>query len=140
PPGTCTNLGRYLLSRVLRRLLEDFRAKYGSRPYIIETFVGPAYEGTCFRGGAGFEYLGLTKGQGRHAPSRECTRSPKKVFGFALVQDWRTLLAVAPVELRPHLEVGVGLATDDWAVQEFGNADLGHAARQETRSRDSGGE
>lgn len=126
--GRCKNLGSYVLSRVLRRFSGDFSAQYGYEPYIVETFVGPEYEGTCFRG-VGFEYLGLTKGQGRHAPTRECTRTRKKVFAYELTNDWRTHLGVDYVDLRPRLEVGHGLDTDRWAEQEFGKVDLGHAVR-----------
>lgn len=67
--GMCKNLGSYVLSSVLRRFSGDFSAQYGYEPYIVETFVGPEYEGTCFHG-IGFEHLGLTKGQGRHAPEK----------------------------------------------------------------------
>ncbi len=125
--GRCKNLGSYLLSRVLRRFKGDFSARYDYEPYIVETFVGPEYEGTCFRV-VGFEYLGLTKGQGRHASTRECTHT-KKSFSYEITNDWRTRLGVDDVDLRPCLEVGFGLDTDHWAEQEFGEVDLGHAVR-----------
>jgi len=126
--GNCKNLGSFLLSRILRRLQKDFTDQYRYPPYVIETFVGPGYEGTCFRG-AGFQYLGRTKGEGRHAPTRDATLPIKKVFAYELIRDWRTQLGVDDVDLRPHLEVGAGLDTDRWAEQEFGNVDLGHAVR-----------
>lgn len=65
----CKNLASHVLGRVFRRLILDFRAHYAYAPYVVETFVGPDHEGTCFRA-AGFHYVGLTQGRGRHAPLR----------------------------------------------------------------------
>ncbi len=124
PDVFCKNLASHALGRVLRRLPSDFMATYGYCPYVIETFVGPDQEGTCFRA-VGFRYLGLTQGRGRHAPSKARTRPQKKVFAYELDPNWRTHLAVPYVELRPRLEVGAGLDSDRWAEQEFGGADLG---------------
>ena len=68
-PGIdCKNLASYCLGRVLRRLASDFRERYDYAPYVVETFVGPKHEGTCFKA-VGFQYLGLTQGRGRHAPN-----------------------------------------------------------------------
>ena len=128
PDVFCKNLASHALGRVLRRLPSDFEARYGYAPYVIETFVGPEQEGTCFRA-VGFQYLGLTQGRGRHAPSKARTRSQKKVFAYELEQDWRTNLEVPHVELRPQLAVGAGLDSDTWALQEFGDAELGDRRR-----------
>ncbi|MCY3628591.1 MAG: DUF4338 domain-containing protein [Bacteroidota bacterium] len=124
--GTCKNLGSYLLSRVLRRLLEDFRAKYGYRPYIIETFVGPAYEGTCFRGGQGLNTWVLPKGrdvmhqvENVPAPQRRCLglHSFKTGVRYWL---WR-LWSYAPIwrwgwALRPMIGRCRSLGTQIWAM------------------------
>lgn len=101
----CKNLASRVLGRVLRRLVLDFRARYAYAPFVVETFVGPDHEGTCFRG-AGFHSVGLTQGRGRHAPNGAGQRSRKKVFVYELQPDWRKRLGVAYVELRPRLEVG----------------------------------
>ena len=88
-PGVrCKNLASYLLGRVLRRLQADFQARYAYVPYLVETFVGPDQEGTCFKA-ANFLYLGTTQGRGRPAPVNACTRSKKKVYVYALARDWR---------------------------------------------------
>ena len=137
-PGIrCKYLASRALGRVLRRLAADFEERYHYAPYIVETFVGPEHEGTCFKA-VGFQYLGLTQGRGRHAPHNPGPRaadgastrvSRKKVFAYALQSDWRKQLGVSHVELRPRLEVGAGLGSDTWAKQEFGEAELGDARR-----------
>ncbi len=128
PSVRCKNLASFVLGRVFRRLSSDFMARYKYVPYVVETFVGPRYEGTCFKA-AGFQYLGLTLGRGRHAPSGVGKHSRKKVFAYELDPAWRDRLGVPHVELRPRLEVGAGLASDSWAEQEFGGAELGHIRR-----------
>ena len=128
PDIGCKNLASYVLSRVLRRLPRDFRTLYGYAPYIVETFVGPDHKGTCFKA-ANFRYLGETKGRGRHAPTHACTRSKKKVLVYELDPRWRAKLGVPHVELRPRLEAGRGLNADQWADQEFADAELGDLRR-----------
>ncbi len=128
PRVRCKNLASYLLGRVLRRLQADFQARYAYVPYLVETFVGPDQEGTCFRA-ANFLYLGTTQGRGRHAPVNVCTRSKKKVYVYELARDWREKLGVPHVELHPRLEVGAGLDGAHWAEQEFGGAQLGDRRR-----------
>ena len=128
-PGVrCKNLASYLLGRVLRRLQADFQARYAYVPYLVETFVGPDQEGTCFKA-ANFLYLGTTQGRGRPAPVNACTQSKKKVYVYTLARDWRTQLGVPPVALHPRLEVGAGLDGAYWAEQEFGGAQLGDRRR-----------
>ena len=99
-------------------------ARYDYAPYVVETFVGPDYDGTCFRA-AGFHYLGRTKGQGRHASATDAPKSKKKIFAYELDPNWRTHLGVPLWTLYPRLEPGTGLDADHWANQEFGRAELG---------------
>ena len=128
PDIRCKNLTSYVLSRVLRRLPRDFRARYGYAPYLVETFVSPDQKGTFFKA-ADFRYSGQTKGRGRHATTHACTRSKKKVLIYELDPRWRAKLGVPHVELRPRLEVGRGLNADQWAQQEFAEAELGDLRR-----------
>ena len=128
PEVVCKNFASHVLGKVLRCLQSDFPARYGYRPYIVETFAGPDHAGTCFRA-TGFHYLGLTKGRGRHAVSKRGSRPQKKVFAYELEANWRTYLEVPYVELRPRLEVGAGLDEAHWAEQEFGGAELGDRRR-----------
>ncbi len=128
PDVKCKNLASCALSRIFRRLRSDFHARYGYIPYLVETFVGPEQEGICFRA-VGFRYLGLSKGRGRHAPSKVCLLSPKKVFAYELVPNWRKRMGLESVELHPRLDLGAGLDRNNWAEQEFGKAELGDQRR-----------
>ncbi|MDE2731291.1 MAG: DUF4338 domain-containing protein, partial [Bacteroidota bacterium] len=125
PDIGCKSLASYVLSRVLRRLPRDFRQL---DPYVVVPFVGPDQTGTCFKA-ANFLYSGETKGRRRHAPPNACTRSKKKVLIYELDPRWRAKLGVPHVELRPRLEVGRGLNADQWAQQEFAEAELGDLRR-----------
>ena len=64
-PGVqCRNLASQVLGRVLARLAEDFEARYRYRPWLVETFVGPAHDGASFKA-ANFVWVGHTAGRGR---------------------------------------------------------------------------
>jgi hypothetical protein len=56
------NLASHVLSRTLRRLREDWFRLYGTRLFLVETFVDRSrYEGTCYKA-AGWQPLGQTQG------------------------------------------------------------------------------
>ena len=73
PQVQCKHLASHLLGQVLRRLRADWQARYAYAPLLVETFVGPDQEKTCFKA-AKFLLLGLTQGRGRHAPTAARTR------------------------------------------------------------------
>ena len=52
------------LDRVLRRLGEDFEARSGYRPWLVETFVEPDRDGACFKA-ASFVCVGRISGEDR---------------------------------------------------------------------------
>ena len=93
PSVRCRNLASYALGQVLWRLVSDYSARCGYTPYVVETFIGPDHEGTCFKA-LGFLYVGLTKGRGRHAVSGANQVLRKQVFVYALQSGWRTRLAL----------------------------------------------
>ncbi len=62
--GSCKHLASHVLGRVLGRLLDDFEECYGYRPWVVETYVAPDWEGTCFKA-AIFQHIGYTAGN-RH--------------------------------------------------------------------------
>ena len=45
----CQHLASYVLSRLLRRLAEDYQQHYGYRVWIVETYVDPEWPGSCFK-------------------------------------------------------------------------------------------
>jgi len=62
---SCRNLASRLLGMAIRKLPEDFEARYGHRPLLLESFVDTSrFTGTCYRA-ANWIWIGRTKGRGR---------------------------------------------------------------------------
>jgi len=127
PAVQCRNLASRILGECLRRLGTDFEARYGYRPWLVETFVDrDQHAGTCFQA-ANWERVGQTKGRGRNDRGRRSPESVKDVYAYPLVPDFRRRMGV-PREcgsyLRP-LALEHGLGTTEWAEQEFGTVDFG---------------
>lgn len=124
PAVHCANLASHVLGRVLRRLGRDFEARYGYRPWLVETFVDSSQEGTSLRA-ANFVKVGCTAGRGRQDRAHRRAKTVKSVYMYALQSDWRRRLGVAWVDSAPCLAPGEGLGADVWAANEFGGAQLG---------------
>jgi len=87
---------RYLASHVLGQVVRDLRQhwhqRWGYRPVLLETFVDPQYfDGTCYQA-ANFKYLGMTRGMGLIRKGKSYTTSPKKIFVYPLVNNFRQVL------------------------------------------------
>jgi hypothetical protein len=82
------NLASTILSRIAKRLREDWKAAYGVAPVLLETLVDPVrFDGGCYRA-ANWIALGQTTGRGRM--DRHCQRrgaAPKRVLIYPLVKD-----------------------------------------------------
>jgi hypothetical protein len=127
PSVHCQNLASRVLGMCLRRVGRDFEARYGYRPWLLESFVDvEQYKGTCFEA-ANWERIGQTKGRGRNDRGRRSPESVKAVYVYPLVADFRSRMGV-PAErgsyLRP-LALEQGHGTAEWAQQEFGTVELG---------------
>lgn len=123
----CRNLASHVLGKCLRRVDRDFEARYGYRPWLVESFVdSERYAGTCFQA-ANWERVGQTKGRGRQDRRGTWPESVKDIYIYPLVADFRHHMGVPPERgscLRPMaLEHGLGAA--EWATQEFGKVELG---------------
>lgn len=86
-------LASHVLSRMVRRLVQDWPQAYGVRPLLVESLVeAERHAGTCYRA-ANWVELGLSAGRGRmdrqHQRHRAC---PKRVFIYPLVPDARERL------------------------------------------------
>ena len=124
-PGVhCRNLASQVLGQVLARLAEDFEARYRYRPWLVETFVGPAHDGASFKA-ANFVWVGHTAGRGRQDRDHARARPVKSVYMYALEPHWRRRLGVARVDAAPALAPAEGLDSGAWTVNEFGGAPLG---------------
>ena len=113
-PGVrCRHLASHVLGLALRRLPEDFAARYGYRPWLVETYVGAEHEGTCFKA-ANFVRVGATAGRGRQDRERKRAAGVKSVYMYPLEPRWRQRLGVALVDAAPTLAPGEGLDSEQW--------------------------
>ena len=101
-----------------------FEARYGYRPWLVETFVEPPQEGVSLRA-ANFLYLGQSAGRGRQDRHNRHAETRKSVYIYPLAPDWRRRLGVPFVDHAPVLVPGHGLDSERWARMEFGGAPLG---------------
>ena len=124
-PGVqCRNLASQVLGQVLARVAEDFEARYRYRPWLVETFVGPAHDGASFKA-ANFVWVGQTAGRGRQDRDHARARPVKSVYMYELEPHWRRRLGVARVDAAPALAPADGLDSGAWTGNEFGGAPLG---------------
>jgi hypothetical protein len=81
------NLASVVLSRALRRVRQDWQARYGVEPLLVETLVDESrYSGHCYRA-ANWIWLGHTSGRGRmDRRHRREGAAPKAVWVFPLVR------------------------------------------------------
>ena len=124
PSVRCHRLASKVLGRALRRLPQDFQQRYGYRPALLETYCDPQqHAGTCFRA-ANWTCVGQTAGRGRFAAPGQRV-PPKTIFVYPLQRDFRRVLgADAPPPCAP-LGPAEGLALDEFADNELGQAPLG---------------
>ncbi|QGP92717.1 hypothetical protein MGLY_21060 [Neomoorella glycerini] len=85
----------HLASRALalssRRIRADWRERYGYEPVLLETFVEPEYQGTCYRA-ANWIKIGETAGRGRQDTFKQYAVSVKSIWVYPLVRNWRRRL------------------------------------------------
>src|SRR6266446_912813 len=75
PHVTVPNLASCALAKALDRLPEDWQARYGYRPVLVETFVerGRFNHGGCY-GAANWQSIGITAGRGRQDAAHQTDR------------------------------------------------------------------
>lgn len=124
----CTNLASKVLSMVLSRLPDDWEARYGIPPLLVETFVDRSrFTGLCFAA-ANWMRLGTSSGRGRLGPKASVT-TPKDIWVYALSSDARRRLQEElpkPVTPCSLLE---GLEAADWCAHELEGLALGDVRR-----------
>ena len=127
PSVRCRNLASRVLGEVLRRLGPEFQARYGYRPWLVETFVETArHDGASLRA-TNWRVLGKTQGRGRQDRAHRGAETSKAIYGYELCRDWRRRLGVGPAPRRgvEPMSEGEGLEGEGWAQQELGGAPLG---------------
>jgi len=96
------NLASKALSLACRQIRDDWQDRYGYKPVLLETFVDEElYSGTCYQA-ANWIYLGKTAGRGGMDRYRRYPVSPKLIYVYPLVRDFRAYLRGE----RPEWEVG----------------------------------
>ena len=126
PSVQCRNLASFVLGACVGRVQQDFAARYGYEPWLLESFVDrQQYVGTCFQA-ANWKCVGQSKGRGRNDRASQSPESIKDIYVYPLVTDFRQKMGVSgePAALRP-LAVEEGLGAQEWAQQEFGEVELG---------------
>lgn len=92
-------LASHVLGQAVSVLGQDWQQRWNYRPVLLETFVDPQhFDGTCYQA-ANFEYLGMTTGMGLVRQGKSYTTSPKKIFVYPLVDNFRQVLCSGLVEV-----------------------------------------
>ena len=95
------NLASTVLARSSRRLPDDWQARYGYRPLLLETFVqSDRFAGTSYRA-ANWRHVGQTQGRGKLDVHRTHSLPRKEVWLYPLRRDFRRRLC-APLDPHPH--------------------------------------
>jgi hypothetical protein len=88
------NLASRVLALAAAQVAEDFAARYGERPVLLETFVEiPRHRGTCYRA-ANWRYLGETQSRGKCDVAHRAVLPRKAVYVYPLAADFRRALGV----------------------------------------------
>ena len=91
------NLASTVLSRSSRRLPDDWQARYGYRPLLLETFVqSDRFAGTSYRA-ANWTHVGQTQGRGKLDVHRTHALPTKDIWLYPLRRDFRRRLC-APLD------------------------------------------
>ena len=88
----CANLASQVLSRCAHQVPQDFNARYGYAPVLLESFVErERYLGSCYRA-ANWLCVGQTRGRGKRDQFHRANLPPKEVWLYPLRRDFRQLL------------------------------------------------
>ena len=88
------NLASKVLALAAKRIPDDFAARYGERPVLLETFVEiPRHRGTCYRA-ANWRHLGETAGRGKLDRHHRAALPRKAVYVYPLTPNFRAALGV----------------------------------------------
>jgi hypothetical protein len=81
-------LASKILGQCARQLPDDWEARYGYRPLLLETLVDACrFRGTCYRA-ANWIYIGQTQGRGRmDREHRTYGLAPKDIYVYPLCRD-----------------------------------------------------
>jgi len=122
---SCQNLASHLLGMAIKKLPQDFEARYGYRPLLLESFVDiNNFTGTCYRA-ANWLWIGKTKGRGRQDRLKEKAETIKDIYVYPLVKDFRQRIGLADGSGLDAIDITSCVDGQNWAEEEFGGAPLG---------------
>ena len=120
----CANLASRVLSMLAKALPGDFEARYGYRPWLLESFVDSAeHAGSSYKA-AGWKCVGQTAGRGRQDREHKAGETPKDIYLLALGKELEAR-GLGEANAPQPLEAGEGLDEQNWAANELGGARLG---------------
>jgi hypothetical protein len=130
-PWVCVeNLASTVLSRVVKRLPDDWFERYGYRPLLLETYVEQGrFRGTCYKA-AGWQWIGVTAGRGRQDRAVRCAASVKTIYVYPLSLSWKRRLCYEPPRKQANRyqaaarPIGDGSGGGRWLEDELGDAPL----------------
>lgn len=124
----CANLVSKVLSMVVERVAQDWQARYGLKPLLIETYVDRSrFSGGSLRA-ANWMRVGTSSGRGRLGP-KKAVKTFKDVWLLALNRQTRQKLqaqVAAPLTPRPLLR---SLDHSNWCNEELDGLELGDRRR-----------
>lgn len=119
PTVRVQNLASHVLGQCCRRLGNDWKARYGIEPVLLETFVDPKrFSGSSYRA-ANWIHVGRTSG--RRGTQREGERGPKEIFVYPLCNAWQQILCAEPEVRLSGKPAGEYV---DWVEDEFASVEL----------------
>ncbi|HLA29115.1 MAG TPA: Druantia anti-phage system protein DruA [Syntrophales bacterium] len=87
-----SHLASHILSRIVRRISDDWQEKYGHPIYLLETFVDRSlFRGICYQA-ANWILTGQTKGRTRNDCNHDIQAPVKDIYVYPLVKDFRRRL------------------------------------------------
>jgi len=126
----CTNLTSQVLSLALGRLSEDWQARYGVRPLLVETYVDRSVHTGVSLSAANWLRVGASTGRGRLGP-KTAVKSLKDIWVFPLEGRARQKLQTElPPPLAPQPLVQ-SLTQENWCAYELAALDLGDQRRKQ---------
>ena len=93
------NLASHVLGQLAKRVAPDWEQRWGYRPVLMETFVDPTYQGICYRA-AGWNALGMTRGEGIQRRGKQYTTTPKHIFVKPLHAQFQSQLTSEQLQGR----------------------------------------
>ncbi len=123
----CKNLASFVLARCVKQLGDDYQARFGYLPLIVETFVDTqSHSGTCYKA-ANWKLVGQTKGRGRNDTNHKSENSIKDIYLYPLYDNFREKMGLPekkPLQIEA-ISPEEGIQNEKWVGGEFGNVELG---------------